>query len=240
MGQRFAKRHLRGVLVVVSAVLAGTASAKGHLQARPTLVDLPAQASATRMTLANTGDAPVGAQVRVFAWSQEGGEDRLVPATDVVVSPPIARVPSGGEQVVRVVRTGAPAAGRDRTYRLVVDELPGSRESATAVAVRMQYVLPLFLRAADATAPAVTCRVASLELTCTNTGGQAAQLGRTRLVDADGHAAALSSGLFGYVLPGAQRRWTLPRAAVPTGSAALHLDTQLNGQPATLPVQRAP
>jgi fimbrial chaperone protein len=104
----------------------------------------------------------------------------------------------------------------------------------------MQYVIPLFLRAPDAIAPVVTCHVAALELTCTNTGGQAAQFGRTRLVDADGHAAALSSGLFGYVLPGAQRRWTLPRGAVPAGSAALHLDTQLNGQPAKLPVGRAP
>jgi fimbrial chaperone protein len=240
MGQRFASRRFLGWCVVASACLAGAAAAKGHLQARPTLVELMPQAAATRMTLANTGDAPVGAQVRVFAWSQDGGQDTLVPATDVVVSPPITRVPAGGEQVVRIVRTGAPAAGRDRTYRLVVDELPGSRESTTAVAVRMQYVIPLFLRAADATAPAVKCTLAALELTCTNTGGQAAQLGRTRLVDAAGHASALSAGLFGYVLPGAQRRWSLARAAVPAGASALHLDTQLNGQPATLPVGRAP
>jgi fimbrial chaperone protein len=219
--------------------MAGAAAAKGHLQARPTLVELLPQASATRMTLANTGDAVVGAQVRVFEWSQQDGDDRLVPATDMVVSPPIARVPAGGEQVVRVVRTGPAAAGKDRTYRLVVDELPGSREATTAVAVRMQYVIPLFVRAADASAPSVTCRLAGVDLACTNTGGQAAQLGRTRLVSADGHATALSAGLFGYVLPGAQRLWKLAAGAPPAG-AALHLDTQLNGQPATLPVTRAP
>src|SRR5207342_1555526 len=107
--------------VLVLAVAAQSASAKGHLQARPTMLELPPGAAAGRMTLANTGDEPVPAQVRVYAWIQKDGADVLVPTTDVVVSPPIVSVPAGGEQLVRLVRQGKPPGPSDFVYRVVVD-----------------------------------------------------------------------------------------------------------------------
>jgi fimbrial chaperone protein len=103
------------------AVAAPSASAKGHLQARPTMLELAPGAAAGRMTLANTGDEPVPAQVRVFAWIQKDGEDVLVPTTDIVLSPPIVTVPAGAEQLVRIVRQGRPPARSDQAYRIVVD-----------------------------------------------------------------------------------------------------------------------
>jgi fimbrial chaperone protein len=228
----------------VAAIAAGActlATAKGHLQARPTMVELAPQAAAGRLMLANSGDAPVAAQVRVFAWEQVDGEDRLTPAKDVVLSPPIARIAPGGEQVVRLVRTGPAASGRDRTYRIVVDELPGDPTSpSTAISVRLQYVLPLFVRAAGAAPPALACRLAAANLVCRNAGGQPAQLGKSGLVDGAGHALALSAGLFGYVLPGSERRWAVDATRVAALDGGLHLDTQLNGQGARLDVARTP
>ena len=51
--------------------------------------------------------------------------------------------------------------------------------------------------------------------------------------------AVLSSGLLGYVLPGATRTWELdPALVIPGGDLAL--ETQINGQSATLPISRAP
>src|SRR4249919_331721 len=125
--------HRRGLLLAGSllglAVAAQAASAKGHLQARPTMLELPAGAAAGRMTLANTGDEPVPAQVRVYAWIQKDGADVLVPTTDVVLSPPIVSVPAGGEQLVRLVRQGKQSSLNDLAYRVVVDELPGKPKS---------------------------------------------------------------------------------------------------------------
>jgi fimbrial chaperone protein len=236
-----ARARLRFAFALLAAVHCTTAAAKGHLQAGPTLVEISPQAGASRLTLANSGDAALGAQVRVFAWSQVDGEDRLAPATDVAISPPIARIAPGGEQVVRVVRTGVAPTGRDRTYRLVVDELPGDDTStSTAVSVRLQYVLPLFLRAAGAAAPALDCRVAVATLSCINRGGQAAQLGRSALADAAGHSAVLSKGLFGYVLPASERRWNLEAGTLDQLGGALHLETQLNGQASRVDVARSP
>lgn len=231
---------LAGSLLVL-AVVATAASAKGQLQARATLVELGVDAAAGRLTLANTGDAPVAAQVRVFAWSQQGGQDRLAPTTAIVLSPPIVKIPAGGEQVVRIVRQGPAPAGRDQTYRVVIDELPDrSRPNANTISFRMRFVLPLFVRDAVAKPPSLTCQIERQgqlpALTCNNSGGKAAQLGATSLLDASGQKYQLTPGLFGYVLPASIRQWPLdPKHLAKLGSI-LRLDTRLNGDPLALPL----
>jgi fimbrial chaperone protein len=233
-------RHPSALLAAaLLAVAAFAAAAQGQLQAGPTLVELPAGSAAGRMTLGNSGDAPVAAQVRIYAWSQVDGVDRLESTSDVVASPAISEIAAGGEQVVRLVRQGAAPAGVDLTYRVVVEELPEKGQGNT-VSIRMRYVIPLFLRAADAVAPAVACRIAASQLTCANAGGRAAQLGASRLLGTDGHQVVLSEGLYGYVLPGTSRRWELDPAQPLPGGANLVLETQVNGQSATLPVSRSP
>lgn len=175
----------------------------------------------------------------MFAWTQQGGEDRLVATDQIVLSPPIVEIAAGGEQVVRLVRQSPAAKGPDRSYRLVVDELPGVQGKAGTVSLRMRFVLPLFVRSADATSPNLSCRLNAAILTCDNSGGRAAQLGRTRLLDGKGKAVELSSGLFGYVLPGNQRQWTLDLDRLTSLSADLRLESQLNGQLVSMPVVRA-
>jgi fimbrial chaperone protein len=215
--------------------------ARGQLQVAPTLVELPAGASAGRLTLANTGDTPVAAQVRVFAWKQAEGEDRLGATQEVAISPAIVRIAPGASQVIRVVRAGAAPVSTDATYRVVVDELPSADEPAQAgVQLRLRFVVPVYLRAAKATAPALRCQLQSIQLSCANAGGQTAQLGATRLLDARGQAVALTPGLFGYVLPGSERRWSLDAAALARLNGGLQLETRLNGQPFSVPVSRAP
>ena len=226
------------------AVAAQAASAKGHLQARPTMLELAPGAAAGRMTLANTGDEPVPAQVRVYAWIQKDGADVLVPTTDVVLSPPIVSVPAGGEQLVRFVRQGKQSGQRDLAYRIVVDELPGKPNSRdAAVGILMRYVLPLFVRSAEASDAALACRIvrastgASLE--CSNSGGRAAQLGASRL-KGGGKSYELTAGLYGYVLPGSLRRWPLDPSRLKLVGHSPNLESQLNGAPVSITVADSP
>jgi fimbrial chaperone protein len=226
------------------AVAAQTASAKGHLQARPTMLELAPGAAAGRMTLANTGDEPVPAQVRVFAWIQKDGEDVLVPTRDVVVSPPIVTVPAESEQLVRFVRQGKAPGGSDQAYRIVVDELPGKAKSRdAAVGILMRYVLPLFVRSAEASDPALSCAIvrdeAGASLECRNSGGRAAQLGATQL-KGGGKTYELTKGLYGYVLPGSQRRWLLDPARLKLVGHSPKMESQLNGAPVSITVADSP
>ena len=227
------------------ALAASAVSAKGQLQARATLIELGVDSAAGRLTLANTGDAPVAAQVRVFAWSQENGEDRLAPTNAIVLSPPIVRIAPGAEQVVRIVREGPAPSGRDQTYRIVVDELPDkSKPNANAVSFRMRYVLPMYVRDAVAKLPTLACRiehqVPTPALSCNNSGGRAAQLGATRMLDAAGHKYELTPGLFGYVLPASVRRWPLDPASLAKLGPTLRLETMLNGEALTIPIATTP
>ena len=235
------RRVRLAVLAGALVLLAPAAWARGQLQAAPTLIELSPGATAGRMTLSNTGDAPVAAQVRVFAWSQVEGEDRLETTSDVVISPAIVQIAPGASQVVRVVRLGTAPAQQDASYRVVVDELPGAKDAGQAgIQLRLRYVIPVYLRAARASKPDLHCRLRAANLVCNNTGGQAAQLGASRLVDDKGRAMPLTGGLFGYVLPASERRWPLDAAALASLSGDVRLETRLNGQALTVPVTRAP
>lgn len=233
-------RRALALATALALLPVGHALARGQLQARPTLVELVPGQQAGRLVLANTGDAPVAAQVRVFAWTQADGDDRLADTTAIAVSPAIVRIPAGGEQVVRVVRLGEAPAGRDAAYRLVVDELPGPQDDATGIEVRLRYLVPLFVRAPGTAAPDVHCTLAALRLACRNEGGRPAQLGASRLADAGGDTKPLSEGLFGYLLPGTGRHWELDAGRLAGLDGALTLETQINGKPGSVPVQRQP
>jgi fimbrial chaperone protein len=235
-------RRVAALAAAVLGLLAATdAAGRGQLQAGPTLVEIVPGRTSARLRLTNNGDASLAAQVRVYAWTQEDGEDRLVATDALVASPPIAEIAPGAEQLVRIVLAGPAApAGRDEAYRIVVDELPGPPESAQVVNVRMRFVVPLFVRATAAPSPLLACRLteAGHRLACRNSGGQAAQLGASVLRAGD-MRVALSDGLYGYVLPASERAWSLPAGSPPL-AGTVTLESRINGEPATLSVERQP
>ena len=210
------------------------------LQVAPTSVSVAADRSAAGLTLRNTGPAPLHAQLRVFRWHQEDGEDRLEATTDIALSPPMAEVAPGGHQLVRVVRPGAPPDGVEASYRIIVDEIPGEGDGpahgqeSTGLRFVMRYSIPLFLVPAgvDAPTPALRARVAGggrgrfLEIG--NEGRGHAQVADLVFVGADGRRTVIAPGLSGYVLPGRHRRWRLPeRLDTPPGGA---FKARINGE----------
>lgn len=235
------RRPALAAAALALALLAGAAQARGQLQVRQTSVELPPGVRGGRLVLANAGDAPVAAQVRLYAWTQAGGEDRLEPSQALAVSPAIAEIPPGGEQLVRVVRNATAPAAQEQAYRLVVDELPGDpgAEAGQAVQVRMRYLVPAFVRTADPAPAALDCALEPAALVCRNRGGRAAQLGASGLVARDGARLELTPGLLGYVLAGSTRRFALDAKAL-GGKAWSTLEVQLNGQPASIALSGQP
>ena len=77
-------------------------------------------------------------------WIRSGGEDSLVPTRDVVASPPVLRLAPDQETTIRLVRTkkGAPQRGRE-CYRVLVDQLPGSRKDGSVVKFTIRHSIPL-------------------------------------------------------------------------------------------------
>lgn len=229
---------LRALLVaslVLAASAAGTAEARGRLQTRQTRVELAPGARAGRVVLANSGDAPLAAQIRVFRWTQRDGDDVLEPATDLVASPQVVQIAGGTDQLVRIVRTATGPVASEQAYRVIVEELPGdpTKQANSAVAVRMRYLIPAFVQSNENAPEALSCRVDKAILACRNDGSRAVQLGASAFVDATGRSVELSEGLLGYVLAGSTRHFPIDAKAL--GAAApKELKVVLNGAPSTL------
>lgn len=208
-----------GAALVVAAAWS-TSLPAAVLQLAPIPVEIKAPQSTAVLSLGNRTSKDVALQTRVFRWTQEQGEDRLTPTTDVVVSPPIATVPGGQTLIVRAVRvTKQPVAGEE-TYRVLVDELPPEKRKAKgqSLQILMRYSVPLFVTPEDAVTaePRLAWRLqraakGDLRLSASNPGQRRVRLSSLQLREGGGDAAMLAPGteLSGYVLAGRTMHWTL-------------------------------
>lgn len=231
------------MLAVLATLVASAAVDAGSLQVTPVGFDLTPPAAASTLTVRNNGNAATWLQVRAFEWTQHGGEDVLGETAQLVVTPPVAQVTPGHEQLFRLVvaDTGAGDSLRQRNYRLLIDELPDEPISeGRSVRVLLRYSLPV-----SVTPPGLDAArlVATLEqgavpaLVVGNDGGRRASLANVRLVVGGETVRVLENGgLLGHVLPGSIRRWPIDLDGMPAGAAQLHL--MLDGQPHALPVRR--
>lgn len=149
------------LLLIVILLVGGFAADKARaseLEIAQVLLNLaPGQTSPT-IEVRNRGDAPVTIQARPFLWSQALDDDVLMPTSEIILSPPIFTIPPGATQTVRLLFRGDARtdSGRDRSYRLLLDEMPsaGARNGQVAVTLRMS--VPVFV-ASTRSSPALLC-----------------------------------------------------------------------------------
>jgi fimbrial chaperone protein len=206
---------MRGRLVRIAAALAalclGAGGARaGGLEVAPLGVDFAPGQMAQTITVANRATAPATIQVRTFEWSQPGGIDRLVPTDAVVASPPIVAIPPGREQVIRVLLRRPPAGAAEKSYRLMVDEIPVPVPGQINLALHLS--LPIFVvpAAPGQARIAWSARPAgggAVELAARNDGTRRAKFDGLTIATRGGAASAAFGG---YVLPGQEKRWRIP------------------------------
>lgn len=198
------------------AVLAADVGADG-LRVAPTGLDISAPQAAAALTVENMGRAPSTVQARVFRWSQSGGRERFEPTRDVVVSPPMSRVPPRGRLTVRVIRVSKAPLREEEAYRVFIDEVPDrARQAPGTVNFVTRLRLPVFFSPVAAEPARVTWRMVradgALAIEARNSGGR-----RLRLADVSlsqgGRVIHRQPGLFGYVLPNGTMRWPLAGGA---------------------------
>lgn len=200
-----------GALALLSASAFAVAAAS--LQVSPTTIDMAAPATASVLNLRNQSEKRTTVQIRVFRWTQKNGAEKLEPTTNVIASPPVAKLAPGQDYVVRVVRVGKAPINGEESYRVLVDEVPvkgDTRDGNVKLVVRQS--IPVFFRAPEATAPDVSWSVQKgakgAMLVARNEGSS-----RLRIVDLlatqNGKALAKRDGLVGYVLGGSTMAFPL-------------------------------
>ncbi len=190
------------------------------------------------MWLENRGTQTVSMQIRVLGWTQANREDSYDNQDAVVPSPPMAVIPAGQRQLIRLMNTRPAPDGKEVAYRVLVDELPGTDKSddadggqsggsAMGIKLQIRYSVPLFVSGkghwnkprpdkrrdpATAVQPVLRWRTerdgAAHFLVVRNTGETHARLTVPQWVRGS-EVTPIHQGLLGYVLPGAEMRWRL-------------------------------
>ena len=240
------------------SLLLSAAAQAATLQISPVTIEFSASENATGLTLRNPGDTPLYGQVRVFQWGQAHGEDVLTPTTDVIASPPLIEVAPHGDQLVRLVRANASSsaagagvaqstqaasgavglAGGERSYRLLIDELPAPGTAGTeGVTIRLRYSVPVFVEApaGGAAQPLLAWHLVhaaqGYALRADNAGAKRAQIAAVELLDAGGHRWDVTRGLLGYALAGQGRQWSVPVPPDAKFGGALKVRATVNTRP---------
>jgi fimbrial chaperone protein len=194
------------------------------------------------ITVRNVEATPVLAQTQGFVWTQQGGEDRLTPADNLIVVPPVFTLEPNGEQAVRVGFRHRPEANGELAYRVVISQVPNKAEPGQGVQLVVQLSLPVFVTPALAkanlkwTAESVGPRV--LRISLHNTGS--AHLRVTRLavfLPPQTDQAMADQTMLDYVLANAMREWTLALGQpLDSDSVILQAETNLGPLQEILPV----
>jgi fimbrial chaperone protein len=200
---------LRLCAVLFATLIAGPAFA-ASLEVAPTKLVIDGKSGSATLSLANRGTVPIIVQLEGFIWEQKDGNDVLTPTDSVLVSPPMARIPPGGKQTVRIMARGDAKPGVERTFRLFASELPDpSTNEARTIRVLLQFNVPVFVNTPVVAAPQLAWEAQSgdkgLVLNARNLGRAHTKFTKVEVVTQSGRRVAASTQGVPYVLAGAAR-----------------------------------
>ncbi len=136
------------LLLVLLAVPAFPPAARGGAwRVSPIRLDLGREAKTGVITVMNDADEKLQVQMAAHEWTQDAeGKDVYAESGDLVFYPKIMVLEAKGERILRAgIRI--PAAGREKAYRLFIEEIPGPRTSAGAsVAIAVRFGVPIFVK----------------------------------------------------------------------------------------------
>lgn len=226
---RFFMRSLvSSVLLGFLAVCSAFPAFAGPFSISPVRIFMAPRDRAIAITITNEGDEVLVMQADLYDWKQKtNGEDDLVLTEDMIVSPPIIKIPPKSRQVVRLAMLRPRPPGEQLTYRMIVREIPEAKPAGPnpELQIALAFSMPVFItpNGVKRTVVCATERAAdAVKAVCENTGNAYAQPRSFALTTANGDKLA-SVDVGGYILPGNKRSFVLKNAGdqVPTGKAKL-------------------
>jgi fimbrial chaperone protein len=215
-------RAFTQALVVALAWL--PAAYAGDFSATPVRIALSTGARTAALTVENHAEEELLLQSQVVAWSQEDGRDVLVESRELLVSPPIVRVPAGGAQTLRVGLMRAVDPSRQLTYRVFLQEVPPPpKPGQQGIGVTLRFSLPVYVAPVAPVIQRVrwdakAAQNGSLALTLTNAGNANVQVIGVKLALPDG-TVLVDEKPVANVLSGQSRTWTFKTAQSWNGEA---------------------
>ena len=193
----------------------------GSFDVNPIRIDLSATARSAALSVRNSGDEAVVVQMSLVAWTQENGQDVYVPTKEILGTPPIATIPPGGEQIVRLGMRRAPDARNELTYRVFLQEVPPPpKPGFQGLQVALRLSLPVFVQPRQGPAKATLVWDLQLQgedtlrLQLNNQGTGHIQVSEIEFFQPGQEKPVASQSSLAYVLPGQSRAWEFKTQSV--------------------------
>jgi fimbrial chaperone protein len=143
-------RILSAVISALFMVCTASSAFAGDFTVSPINVHIKAGHVAETITLANQSSDTLRIQVSGFAWGQrDNGEMTMDPTDDLVFFPQLLIIPPHERRAVRVGLLQPTAGPVERTYRLVLLDLPPVisplQPQGASVTMQTQLSIPVFL-----------------------------------------------------------------------------------------------
>lgn len=224
---KHACRMLFASLLLCASALPGH-SVAGSFSVNPVRIELSGTAPNAVIHVENTGNAPVTVQLSTMLWSQADGKDQLRPTRELLSTPQIFNLKAGAVQLVRIGALRKPDAGRELSYRLLLEEIPPPPPpDFKGLQVALRVSIPVFLKPPVETREKLEVALRlkpdnQLTLTLANAGNGSAHWSGFTLHDeaAPERVLAAHPGAV-YMLPGQQRDVSLQAAGVEAGRKIL-------------------
>lgn len=227
--------------IFLCALLAGFSSAlfAGQLTVAPLAMTMSHTQPNATYKLTNGSDKESFYQLQLFAWEQVNGETRLLKQDDLIVSPPVTLIPGNGEQRVRIIRQRPTQSENEKTYRLIVSEVPDTESPQGAnLKVLLRMSLPVFV-GGEGKEYALKAYYQDGTLRVKNTGTKHARFSDVFWTNqASNQKYDIQKGLLGYALPGAELH--LPAEKTPPKGAIRFFSATINGESQTIMVEDLP
>lgn len=214
------RRLLHWVIPVGAMLCAWTAQA-GSLSVMPVVVALSGHKVREAITVTNQGGERVTTHVDVVSWTQSDGKDVFAPTTDVLLNPVVFTLEPGQAQVLRLGWRGQAPLDAERSYRILLREVPpavpAQRPSGTLpaqVRVLLELRIPIYVapRQMVQRPEWQTRRVDgdTLEVRFRNQGNVHTVVHDLQLASGSGAPLGAPLDVHAAVLAGQERHWTLP------------------------------
>lgn len=139
----------RWIAAVFAAVVLPwpSVAGSGEWRVAPIRLDLGREAKSGVITVVNEAPEKLQVQLTAFEWTQDAeGKDRYEESADILFFPRILIFDKAEEKIVRAgIRV--PAAAREKTYRLFIEEIPVPKKAEGAnVAIAIRFGVPIFVK----------------------------------------------------------------------------------------------
>ncbi|MCK0155160.1 fimbria/pilus periplasmic chaperone [Alcanivorax sp. S6407] len=224
--------------LLLCAIFTGWSSGlfAGQLTVSPLTMNMTATQPNAIYKLDNGSDMETFYQLQLFAWEVIEGKTQLRRQNDLVVTPPVTLIPGNTEQTIRIIRQQETESDKEKSYRLIISELPDTEKPQGAnVRVLLRMSLPVFVGGEDKE-PQLTAYFKDGTLRIRNSGSRHAKISDAFWFSADKDTPhPIQKGLMGYALPDSE--FHIPANKTPPIGAIKFFSATINGQSQTILVE---